>query len=41
MTFKFGSNATVHAGVEAAERTWDKEGGERSLLFGDGVEIGG
>jgi hypothetical protein len=31
------TNATVHAGGEAAERAGEKEGGERPLLFGDGV----
>ncbi len=35
------ANATVHAGGETAERAGEKEGGERPLLFGDGVEIGG
>ncbi len=36
------ANATVHAGGVAAERaSTAKEGGERPLLFGDGVKIGG
>ncbi len=35
------TNATVHAGGEATERAGEKEGGERPLLFGDGVKIGG
>ncbi len=35
------ANATVHAGGEAAERAGEKEGGERPLLFGDGVKVGG
>jgi hypothetical protein len=35
------TDATVHAGGGAAERTWHKEGGERPLLLGDGVKIGG
>ena len=35
------ANATVRAGGEAAERAGKKEGGERPLLFGDGVKIGG
>jgi hypothetical protein len=34
------ANVTVPAGGEAAERAGEKEGGERPLLFGDGVEIG-
>ncbi len=35
------ANATVRAGGEAAERAGKKEGGERPLLFGNGVKIGG
>ena len=35
------ANATVHAGGEATERTGEKEGGDRPLLFGDGVQVGG
>ena len=35
------ANATVHAGVEAAKRAGEKEGGERPLLLRDRVEIGG
>ncbi len=35
------ANATVHDGGEAAERAGEKEGGERPLLFGDEVKVGG
>ena len=35
------ANATVYAGGEAAERAGEKEGGDRPLLFGDGVKVGG
>ena len=35
------ANATVHAGGEATERAGEKEGGDRPLLFGDGVKVGG
>ncbi len=35
------ANATVNAGGEAAKRTGEKEGGERPLLFRDGVKVGG
>ncbi len=35
------ANATVNAGGEAAKRAGEKKGGERPLLFRDGVKVGG
>ncbi len=35
------ANTAVNAGGETSERAGEKERRERSLLFGDGIEVGG